>query len=123
MGLLYDFLVWFLDYNIMPRVSFSSGRLAYRPLDRAEIPALCNLFTLACVAEMSPDGRDLSDPSIFRASNSRAYLAWHANEIVGFIGFYGEDHSFGFWVRQSIGGGATPRRWSAPSWRIQHSPV
>ena len=93
---LHNFLAWLVDYIIPPKLSFSSGRLAYRPLRRGEIPTLCRLITLACVTEMSPDGRDLRDPTFFRSTRTSWYVARSGNEIVGLIGFHAG--SFGFWI-------------------------
>jgi RimJ/RimL family protein N-acetyltransferase len=45
---------------------------------------------------MSPDGRDLRDPVIFRGTAICWYVARSGYEIVGIIGFGGG--SFGFWI-------------------------
>ena len=89
-------LTWLVDHLIPPKFSFRSDRLTYRPLRDNEIPTLCRLITLACVTEMSPDGRDLRDPMFFRSTRTGWYVARSGNEIVGLIGFY--DGSFGFWI-------------------------
>jgi len=91
-----NLLAWLVDYLIPPKFSFRSDRLAYHPLHRDEVPAVCSLITLACVTEMSPDGRDLRDPMIFRGAQTCWYVARCGDEIVGFIGFRGG--SFGFWI-------------------------
>lgn len=96
MRFLYNLLAWLVDYIIPPKLSFRSDRLAYHPLQRGEIPALCRLITLACVTEMSPDGSDLRDPMFFRRTRTGWYVARSGNEIVGLIGFHAG--SFGFWI-------------------------
>ena len=96
MRFLYKLLALLADHLIPPKFSFGSDRLTYRPLRRNEIPTLCRLITLACVAEMSPDGRDLRDPTFFRSTRTGWYVARSGPEIVGLIGFHAG--SFGFWI-------------------------
>ena len=81
-----------------PSIEFSSARLAYRQLRAEEIPDLCQRITLACLADMSPDGTDLRDPIAFAKRQRNSYVVILNGEIIGFFGLYLPDLSFGFWI-------------------------
>jgi GNAT acetyltransferase-like protein len=76
----------------------ATDRLAFRPLSRAEIPALCARVTLACVADMCAAGHDLRVPAEMEMVFARAYLILRNGETVGTFNFNDDNRSFGIWI-------------------------